>query len=61
MIGSLGASGKREKMTEFIVRNEKEKEVATFQEFQDAWDYLVLALESEGDIIKSDDNNETNS
>ena len=48
-------------MTEFIVRNEKEKEVATFQEFQDAWDYLVLALESEGDIIKSDDNNETNS
>ena len=56
-----GASGKREKMAEFIVRNEKEKAVAAFHQFQDAWDYLVLALESEGDIVQSDDNNESNS
>ena len=61
MIGSLGASGKRDKMSEFVVRNESEKTMATYRDFQDAWDYLVLALESEGDIIKSDDNNERNS
>jgi hypothetical protein len=48
-------------MTEFIVRNEKEKAVATFQQFQDAWDYLVMTLESEGDIIQNDDNNASNS
>ena len=48
-------------MREFVVRNDKEKEVATFQEFQDAWDYLVIALQNEGDIIQSDDNNESNS
>jgi len=61
VIGSLGASGKRDKMIEFIVRNEKEKKIAAFPEFQDAWDYLVMSLESEGDIVKTGDNNESDS
>jgi hypothetical protein len=61
VIGSLGASGKRDKMIEFIVRNEKEKKIAAFPEFQDAWDYLVISLQNEGDIVKAGDNNESNS
>jgi hypothetical protein len=61
VIGSLGASGKRDKMIEFIVRNEKEQKIAAFPEFQDAWDYLVMSLESEGDIVKTGDNNESDS
>ena len=61
MIGSLGASGKRDKMSEFVVRNNNEKMMATFRDFQDAWDYFVFALDGQGDIVKTDDNNESNS
>ena len=61
MIGSLGASGKRDKMSEFVVRNESEKTMATYRDFQDAWDYFIITLEGQGDIVKTDDNNESNS
>ena len=61
MIGSLGASGKRDKMSEFVVRNEREKTMATYRDFQDAWDYFIITLEGQGDIFKTDDNNESNS
>ena len=48
-------------MSEFVVRNDSEKTMATYRDFQDAWDYLVIALQNEGDIIQSDDNNASNS
>ena len=61
MLASLGSSGKKGKMIEFIVRNDNEKMMATFRDFQDAWDYFVLALDGQGDIVKTGDNNESNS
>jgi hypothetical protein len=39
-------------MNEFILRNEKEKKIAAFPEFRDAWDYLVIVLENEGDLVE---------
>ena len=61
MIGALGASGKRDKMSEFVVRNNNEKMMATFRDFQDAWDYFIITLDGQGDIVKTDDNNESDS
>lgn len=39
-------------MSEFVVRDISEQPVAKFQDFSDAWDYLVFDLENQGDIVE---------
>ena len=41
-------------MIEFVVRDISEQEVAKFQDFDDAWNYLVINLENQGDIVEAD-------
>ena len=52
MIGLPRASGKKEKMSDFAVRDLSEKTVATFRDFEEAWNHLVINLENEGDIVE---------
>jgi hypothetical protein len=39
-------------MSEFAVRDLNEKTVATFRDFEEAWNHLVINLENEGDIVE---------
>ena len=41
-------------MIEFAVRDISEQVVAKFQDFDDAWNYLVINLENQGDIVEAD-------
>lgn len=41
-------------MIEFVVRDISEQAVAKFQDFDDAWNYLVINLENQGDIVEAD-------
>jgi|ETNvirenome_6_85_1030632.scaffolds.fasta_scaffold58683_4 hypothetical protein len=54
MIGLPSASGKKEKMSDFAVRDLSEKTVATFRDFEEAWNHLVINLENEGDIVEEE-------
>lgn len=52
MIDLPGVGRKKEKMSDFAVRDLSEKTVATFRDFEEAWNHLVINLENEGDIVE---------
>ena len=54
MIDLPGVGRKKEKMSDFAVRDLSEKTVATFRDFEEAWNHLVINLENEGDIVEEE-------
>ena len=41
-------------MSDFAVRDLSENTVATFRDFEEAWNHLVINLENEGDIVEEE-------
>ena len=54
MMALPDAGRKKEKMSDFAVRDLSEKTVATFRDFEEAWNHLVINLENEGDIVEEE-------
>ena len=54
MMGLPDVGRKKEKMSDYAVRDLSEKTVATFRDFEEAWNHLVINLENEGDIVEEE-------